>query len=365
MKILHIGISEHLGGIETYLYKIASHTDLGKYQFDFLTYPGVTPCFYDELVAMGCKFQRVTPRRESVRKFHKEFEALLKRENYDIIHCHMNTLSFADPIKIAVKNKKRTLVHSHNGEFIGNNISRMLHNWNKMTVPKDKVEMLAVSDLAGKWMFGEDADFTVLNNGVDLSKFYFDSVGREKVRNEFSIGDEKLIVHTGAFRKQKNHDFLIDIFAALHKLDPSAKLMLVGSGELQDGIEDKVKKLGLGQNVIFTGRRSDIKDILSAGDVFLFPSFYEGFPNSLIEAEACGLYCIAADTITKQAKLDEICDYVSLDTKADDWGKKLYEITPVKNREKFTDVIRTAELDADSDIKRLTKIYDEVYAKSV
>ncbi|MCD8014688.1 MAG: glycosyltransferase [Lachnospiraceae bacterium] len=360
MKILHIGISEHLGGIETYLYKIASNIDLIEYQFDFLTYPGITPCFYNELSAMGCKFQRVTPRRESVINFRRDFSALMKLEQYDIVHCHQNTLSFTEPIEIALREQKKVIVHSRNSQFIGRRTSKFLHNLHYLILPRKNIKMLAVSDLAGQWMFGKRANFTVLNNGVDLNKFHFNVEGRQRIRSEFIIGNEKLIIHTGAFREQKNHEFLIEIFAELHKLEPEAKLMLVGSGELLPQIQEKVQNLNLNESVIFTGRRDDIPDILSAGDIFLFPSFYEGFPNSLIEAEACGLYCVAADTITEQAKIEGLCEYISLDKSAEDWAKRIHMIVPLSDRGKCIERIRECGLDAESDVKRLTDIYDSL-----
>ncbi len=359
MKILHIGISEHLGGIETYLNKIAHNIDLTEYQFDFLTYHGVTPCFYEELCALGCRFQRVTPRREGIFKFRKEFDALLKREKYDIVHCHLNSLSFTEPINIALKNKCKVIVHSRNGEFIGNKVSKFLHQLHYYTLPRSKVTMLAVSDLAGQWMFGKNANFTVLNNGVDLKKFHFSAEGRNRIRDEFRLGGERVIVHTGAFRTQKNHEFIVEIFAALHQIESDAKLLLVGSGQLLETIEQKVKDIGIEKSVVFAGQRSDVVDILSAGDVYLFPSFYEGFPNALLEAEATGLYCIVANTITRQVEIKGQCQYLSLDDSAQVWAETIHGISQNNDRNRTISEIKEAGLDVGSDVERLISIYKD------
>ncbi len=361
MKILHIGISEHLGGIETYLNKIAHNIDRDKYQFDFLTYPDVTPYFYDELIEIGCRFQRVTPRKDGMLEFRKEFDSLLKREKYDIVHCHLNSLSFTEPINIALKNGIKVIVHSHNGSMIGRKLSVLLHKFHYVMLPRRKIEMLAVSDVAGKWMFGKKSQFTVLNNGVDLKKIQFSLEGRDKIRKELSLSSERLIVHTGAFRKQKNHEFLIDIFYELSKVEHDAKLMLVGDGELKSAIQNKVNKLGLGQNVVFAGIRNDISDILSAGDVFLFPSFYEGFPCALIEAEATGLYCFASDTITPEVKLPGICEFIGLQKDAAFWAEKIHNRAIQYNRLGGAKLVKEAKLDVDSDIERLSSIYDQQF----
>ncbi len=360
MKILHVGISEHLGGIETYLYKMASNVDLKEYQFDFLTYHDVTPCFYEEISALGCNFQRVTSRRKNWLQFRKDFAKLIEKEQYDIIHCHLNTLSFIDPIKIGLKKGVKVVGHSHNGSFKGSKKSQLLHTVNSLRFPAKKVKMLAVSGLAGRWMFGKKSSYTVLNNGVDLKKFYYTDGRRERIRNEFHIEKEKLIVHTGAFREQKNHDFLIDVFYELNKLEPTAKLMLVGDGALKTKIEEKVKALGLEERVIFAGIRKDIADVLCAGDVFVFPSFYEGFPCSLIEAEATGLYCFAADTITQEVKIDGLCEYISLQASAKEWAERIHLHNEEIARAACAQKIREANLDAESDVKSLCDVYRQV-----
>ncbi len=364
MKILHIGISEHLGGIETYLFKIASNIDRREYQFDFLTYHGVTPCFYEELTALGCRFRRVTSRRENPMKFRKEFLALLDREHYDVVHCHLNTLSFTEPIDLALSKGMRVIAHSRNGEMIGSFLSRLLHRIHYHTLPRKKIWMLAVSDVAGSWMFGPEAEVTVLNNGVDLEKFHFRPEERARIRAEFGLGQERVIVHTGAFRPQKNHGFLVEIFARLHVLEPDTRLMLVGSGSLMEDVRRQVARLGLEDHVIFAGQRSDIAGILSAGDIFLFPSLYEGFPNALVEAEAMGLACLAADTITTQAKIPGLCRYLSLEEGPEFWARQLHECEAVQDRAGAADRIRAAALDVQSDVRRLTNIYQEIIAKS-
>ncbi len=363
MKILHVGISEHLGGIETYLYKIAANIDLQKYSFDFLTYPGVTPCFYEEFSAMGCRFPRVTSRRESLLKFRKEFTALLKREQYDIVHCHLVTYSFIEPIKIALKNGAKVVVHSHSGSYLGSRRSKALHYVNRAFVPYKKITKLAVSQEAATWLFGKQAGTVVLNNGVDLRRFVYSAPERTRVRQELGVGDERLFVHVGRFTEAKNHGFLIDVFHELVKMEPTAKLMLVGEGSLKASIEEKVAALGLQNNVIFTGIRKDIASVLSAGDVFVFPSFYEGFPCSLIEAEATGLYCFAADTITKEAQIDGLCRYLSLDLGAKAWAEQLHAYEGKVERASCGEKIRAAKLDVESDMERLQEIYERAGKK--
>ena len=82
----------------------------------------------------------------------------------------------------------------------------------------------------------------------------------------------------------------------------------------------KIDSLGLKNNVIFTGVRSDIPQIMMAMDVFVFPSFYEGAPNVVIEAQATGLPCIISDTITQEANITGLVEYLPLDLSGEVWA---------------------------------------------
>ena len=88
--------------------------------------------------------------------------------------------------------------------------------------------------------------------------------------------------------------------------------MLVGDGELRPDVTQQVERLHLSACVRFCSVRSDVPALLSAMDVFAFPSFYEGMPNTIIEAQATGLPCVLADTITKEADITGLLTYLPL-----------------------------------------------------
>lgn len=355
-RILHIGLDTHMGGIETYLLKIATYVDKSRYEFAFLMYDDEKPCFYDELTAMGWKFYNVTSRRKNFLKNRRDLKHLFKTERFDYIHCHLNSLSYIAPVTIALDCGCKVIVHSRNAGAISSFKSKILHKVNYYRLPKKKIRCAAVSDLAGKWMFGEQSSFVVLNNGLDVEKYKFSESSREKIRKELNLENHEVILHTGAFRTQKNHTFLIDLFNAYLKKNATAVLILVGEGSLKESIQEKVEKLGIGNSVIFTGVRRDIPELLSAADKFLFPSFYEGFPNALIEAEASGLYCICSDTITTQVRIPEQCRYISLNAPIAEWVKELNN-TPNYNRMNSGEWIKKMGLDIDTEMERLYQLY--------
>ena len=185
---------------------------------------------------------------------------------------------------------------------------------------------IAPSCLAAEYTFGKKAvkknEVIFLHNAVDLDVYYYNEEGRKKIREEFNIDSQQLVIgHIGRFNNQKNHSFLLDIFKEINNYNSSSVLILVGTGENKQQIISKIKKLGLDNSVILTGIRSDVTDLLSAMDVFIFPSFYEGMPNTIIEAQATGLPCVLSDSITKEAKITNLLHYVSLNETSQEWCK--------------------------------------------
>ena len=96
-------------------------------------------------------------------------------------------------------------------------------------------------------------------------------------------------------------------------------LLLIGTGELENSIREQTRELGIENAVIFAGQRFDIPQLLSAMDVFVFPSFHEGMPNTVIEAQSTGLPCVIADTITREADITGLVRYLSLEQPAEEW----------------------------------------------
>ena len=359
IRVLHVGLDTHLGGIETYLMKITSHIDSNTFQFDFLAYDNEKPYFYDELTALGCNFYFVTSRRKSFLKNKKDLEKLFKEEHFDIVHCHLNSLTYIAPVLGALKANVKVIVHSRNaGSSIGSS-SKILCALNRIRFPYDKITMVAVSDKAGSWMFGENHKFTVLNNGIDTNRFEFSQAKREAIRKEFGLSEgQEVIAHVGAFRPQKNHVFLIKVLNEYLKRFPNAILLLVGTGELENSIKNQVEELKLEKNVIFTGNRKDLDCILSASDKFLFPSLYEGFPNALLEAQASGLLCVASTAITEQACLEN-CIRVSLEDSTSEWVKALSNQVK-QNRQVYAHIVEENGFGIETEMKRLENLYNKV-----
>ena len=355
IRVLHVGLDTHLGGIETYLLKISSNIDKSRFQFDFLAYDDVRPCFYNELSSIGCRFRFVRSRRKSWMGNARDIRDLLRNEGYDIIHCHLNSLTYVTPALEGLRAGAKVIVHSRNGGQSTGSSSRILGLINRLRMPWDKITRVAVSDLAGKWMFG-DRPFMVLNNGLDTAKYCFSEEKRLAARKSLCLDENvEIILNVGALRPQKNHAFMLEVFDSYHQKHQNSVLVLVGEGELEADIRNRVRELGLDGAVIFAGKRDDIPAVLSASDKFLFPSLYEGFPNALIEAETSGLSCVASDTITRQACLDN-CRMISFDAPLSEWVRALEMPSPVERKD-CPEMVEKAGFGIRDEIARLENLY--------
>ena len=158
-------------------------------------------------------------------------------------------------------------------------------------------QLLACSKEAGVWMFGEKAkEVQVIINGVDIRKYTYTKEREEKMRKELGLGDEPVVGHVGRLSKEKNHSFLFRIFREIQKKESSVVLLLCGGGDeaQKKQLEEEAEALGIRDSVRFLGVRRDVPDVLQVMNVFVFPSLFEGYPISLIEAQAAGFRLLEA-----------------------------------------------------------------------
>lgn len=358
MKVLHYGLSNHLGGIETYLKKLTFELhNTNEIEFHFLIIGRDLPCYYHEFKKLGCKFHFITPRKNSLIKNYFELKKLFIQEKYDVCHVHLNSLSYTLPAKLAAKYSNKLIVHSRNSNVKLNFSSNLLHKINYYTLPKKSI-LLAVSDLAGKWMF-KNKKFRVINNGIKIKKYLYNSQQRELIRQELNLENNIVFINVGAFRYQKNHVFLLKIFKELLMYNENYKLLLVGDGSLSNDLEHLATNLGIEKSVIFLKNRNDIPNVLSASDAFIFPSFYEGFPNALLEAHVSNLPTFYSDSITNNIDHSKLSNRISLNSTAKEWAEIIeYKMkNNLIDRNKHDDEIEMFSIDHEINI--IKSIYKE------
>lgn len=319
------------GGAETFLMKLYRKIDRNFYQMDFCVNIKEEGFYDKEILEMGGRIYHIPSKSENLREFKKQLAELIKNEKYEfVLRVTSNTMGFMD-LKIAKKAGAKVCAARSSNSSDGKGVKVLLaHKLGRLLYDRYVDVKIAPSELAAEYTFGKKAlkqnKVTILHNAVDLKQYSYKASNRIKFREELGISEKTLLVgHVGRFSKQKNHELLIEIYKMICQKVPDSRLVLVGSGELQENIKDKVKKLDLSESVIFMGVRADIPTILAGMDVFVFPSFYEGMPNTVIEAQATGLPCVVSDTITKEADITGLVKYKSLQDSPAEWAKEAIE----------------------------------------
>lgn len=361
IEILQFGLSANRGGIETYLKKIWDNIDHTKFHFNFIdmTREGEIPCFYDELAADGCSFYKVTPRQVSILKNRSDIKSLFENNHFDIFHFNINTLSYLYPVEVALRNGCRVLVHSRNaGSYSNGYLTRVLHELNKKRLQEMDVTRIAVSQMAGEWMFGKSG-FAVYNNGVITGNFIFTAENRKAAREEFGCENKTVIANVGAFVPAKNHVFMVNNFEEFFDKHPDSVLWFIGDGPLRPEIESFVEKKHLKDKILFLGVRKDMQKLYAGMDLLWFPSLYEGFGSVLLEAQCEGVPCLLSDCIPQEARILENTFSYSLKEPPSNWALKMQEAVNAQLPDRENCWLEMEERGASvkSEIQRLQTLY--------
>ncbi len=351
------------GGAETFLMKVYRALDKTKYQMDFAVAVKDEGYYDKEILANGGKIYRITPKSDGAFKNFNEIKRLVKENGYNyVLRTSQHSLSAMELLAAKKGGAKVRVFRSSNSDTVSQSKKqRLLHKLFSFMPKRYANVKIAPSTEAANFMFGkksvERGDVFLLKNAVDLEYFKFCRIGRDEIRKQFGVEDDCVLVgHIGRFSTQKNHSYLLEIFKKIHSLNQKTKLMLVGKGELEQKIKAKVSDLGLSDSVIFTGVRSDIPSILSAMDVFLFPSLYEGMPNTVIEAQATGLPCVISDTITGEADITGLVKYLSLHDTVDSWAKETLCVACNDDRLSVKEKFIEMHYDIESTVKDFVKL---------
>lgn len=279
---------------------------------------------------------------------------ILRKGHYDVVHSHLDWFmnSYVCFLAMLAGIKKR-IAHHH--QAYGNNLLCAI-----MRVPCKlfATHWLACGEAAAINGWGRGAlkkgKVTILPNAIDPERFKFSETARHEIRSKYGIAENDFVVgHIGRFYPQKNHRFLIDVFAEFHKRKANAKLLLLGDGPLQEHVKQKVELLGLSNAVLFAGLQKNVAPFYSAMDVFCFPSLWEGLPLTLVEAQYAGLPCLVSEKITHEVMItDGICYLPLNDTCA--WVEKMES---AKNR------VRVEKINNQYNIETCYKILERIYVE--
>lgn len=335
IRILQVLGGLNRGGAETMVMNLYRAIDHKKVQFDFIIHSATQNDYENEIKEFGGKIYVFPPfKGYNIIKYKKVWKNFLREHpEYRIVHSHVR--SYASIFfPIAKKYGLKTIIHSHstsNGYGIKGKIKDILQK--PLIYQSDY--LFSCSDLAGKWLFGEKGirkdNYYIIKNAIDVNKYRYNKMVREEYKKKLEVENNIVFGHVGRLTIPKNHIYLLKVFKKIVEKKSNAVLLIIGDGELKEQIQNQIIEYGLQNNVKLLGSRDDIPEIMQVIDVFLFPSLWEGFPMTIIEAQAAGLPCIISNNITSEVKLATNVEMLSVDeTEIDNWVK--HSLKSINNR---------------------------------
>ena len=317
IRILHVLGGLDRGGAETMVMNLYRAIDRTQIQFDFITHTDRSQAYTDEILKLGGKIYYFPKfKGANFLKLRKLWIKFFKEHpEYKILHSHVRSYASLY-LPIAKKAGVKTIIHSHstsNGKGLSSFVKRLM----QFPLRYQADYFFGCSKEAGEWLFGkkvvESSKYHVLKNAIDTEKYKFNEESRAQYREKLRLGNKLTYVHVGRFHPSKNHTFLLNLFAEIHKRNPNTVLLLVGDGPSHSSIQTQIEELCLQDDVLLLGSRDDIPEILHAADCFLFPSLWEGFGMVAVEAQATGLPCICSDMVPSSVKVTDFCYFISTD----------------------------------------------------
>lgn len=370
IKILHkIGYS--IGGIENYIFNNMEYIDKNRFQFDFLTRNTSlnTTGIYIKY-KFGIKNFSTTDRC-SREIFVKEINDILD-EGYDVVHLHTPQWTGLLLEELAMKkNIPKVIVHAHSTGLVVPVLDvdktsdtlekyKKVHEQNKLKIDERyATDFCACSNEAADWLFGPQISrdkIHIMKNAINVDKYIYNEQIRKNIRLELGIDDCFVLGHVGRMSYEKNQEFLIDVFAKIHQKYKKVKLLLVGSGNMEESLKRRVSQYDISDSVLFLGWRDDINNIMQAMDLFLMPSKFEGLGIALIEAQASGLRCICSDKVPKEAAITKNVAFMELDHEK--WIDCICKNLNKYERQNKYEIVTNAGYNIKYAVKELEKLYE-------
>lgn len=358
IRILHIVGAMYPGGMENFIMNLYRNIDRTRFQFDFIVHQQKDKDYTEEIEKLGGRVY-LLPRltRKPFSNLHR-IRRLVRENHYPMVIRHTANALVAPQLLAAKSAGAVTVCHSHNET----DPQLRLHRIGQRLMRRAADIRLACSEKAGHWMYG-DQSFEVIHNAIDIPRFAYHESKAAKIREEFYLEGKHAYGNIANFIASKNHSYLLRIYREIIKLDPDAVCFCLGEGDLRPQIEEEIKELHLEKRVILTGIRGDVPDFMSALDVLVFPSRFEGLPLTLIEAQAAGLPSLISDTITGDVIVTEgIVQQLSIELDPKEWAERA--VLLAKEQSDRTCPYESIAA-AGYDIRQLVQWYQEFIQKNI
>lgn len=363
IKILYVnGGTMDRGGVSTFMMNVYEKMHSENIQIDFLVHTLSKGVRDEDILNLGGKIFRVPARGRNPLKNYRQIKQIMLNGKYDVVHAHADAgnstiLSIAKECNIPIR-----ISHCHNTNYTNKSLlKRFLNDQFKKQIPRYATHLWACSEKAGEWLYGNHS-FEVIPNAIDVQKFIYSPQLSKDLRKELNLENKFVIGHVGRFDYQKNHDFLLKVFAEVINEREDAHLVLIGKGELEEVIKKQANQLGILDKISFLGESSNVNKLINVFDVGVFPSLFEGFSIAMVEMQVNGLPLVVSDNVPSEINLTDNIRFLSLDETVKYWCKTILE---TKGRDTgAVDKIIAKGYNLSDMVNKLTKTYERIVDKS-
>lgn len=367
MRVLQVTGAMNIGGTETMLINLYRRINK-EITFDFISYSDKAAYYDKEIEKLGGKVITLKPPSERgfIGAINDIRNVIKENGHYNAVHTHMLFNCGIAMIAAYLSGIRIRVSHAHTTADNSTSFIRKIYiSVMRLLIKVFSTDFLACSDGAGKYLFGNNVvknkKYKTLPNYIDYEKF-INCNDKSSIRSKFGIKDDDIIVgHIGRFITAKNHTFLIDVASEMMQKDSKVKLMLVGIGDFEEQIKEKVKKLGIENNVYFLGVRDDVPSVLKSMNLFILPSISEGLGLVLLEAQASNVPCLVSEAIQAEVDLGiSLVNKINLSCGKEEWARKAFDIIEKNNNKNIniSKAIKEKKYDLNSILDNLKVVYN-------
>ena len=216
VRVLQICVSlSKVGGVQTVLKNYYAHMNQKEYIFDFVVMGTAVGELEEWFESRGSRVYHVTPRSVSFRKNTEELKQIIKRGNYDVVHCHQDYKSLIAIIIAKVYGVKTRIVHCHQAFPKESAKSRMIRSLSTLLIKCFANVFIGCGKDAARWLYGERmikaGKAVVLNNAINLEEYAFSDKKRKQIRLDLGLDHKLVFGNVARFTYQKNHKLLMDV----------------------------------------------------------------------------------------------------------------------------------------------------------
>lgn len=361
-KVLVIAASLRIGGAEKVARDIALHVQPGRYEFHYIVFGEDIGAYEHQLQEKGCTIFHLAEPSDSYSQFLKALRKLMKTHRYDIVHAHNMFNCGLSMLVAKINGVPIRITHSHSALVNGGGLVKTAYEkLMRFLILTCSTDLVGCGEKAGQRLFGEKAwakRGNLILNGIDIASFAYDVQKRSTIRGQLALGDRFVLGHAGHLVEVKNQAFLLDLMPEVLKHRPEAMLLLLGEGPDQPMLEQKIRDMGLKNHVIMTGNVTNVADYLSAMDVFVFPSLYEGLPLSILEVQANGLPCVISDSVPPDVFLTDLIHPLSLQDAKEIWVDMIVA-QERKETERYNCQLRGSDYAVEIAMEKIYRIYEK------